>query len=653
MIVDPMTHNATNKMIIDEHKIYTPYRIKTEKRQKTIVFSDHCAIQTTIEMKTGRNVAKQKGTKSKRWVLTDEGLNKFEEETTADMDLGDMSKDGNPYKEWTRKIDEIMHRCFVKRTVRYAECRQETISSKGKKIRSVLRKIAKRGKIQREVVKDYIARLVKIEAEKDTRRKVEKVKETVSQLTEDDVLSPNAFWKLRKSISKNKQLQLQIINKRDGGGTTTEVDEIKTEVKNEFIFRLRNREPAEGWEGYVEATNRVVEELLKNQDESSPAFTLEELKDGLRKMKTCTSPDFYNMYADVLRKAGTGALKTLLQVFNIIKTTCVIPEEWRKVLITMIYKNKGSHLDLEKYRGIFLTIIVSKLFERLLQARMKPSLDKVSLCQAGSRSGKSGSDDLFLLRSAVDHSMYMNNSIYITTYDFQQAFDSLWLQDCILVLKKLGVENDLLKLIYEMNKTAIVQVKTPHGLTEPAEVKDIVKQGGVLGSPLCSATTAEYCDKNAGISIGTATVATLAFVDDIADISGCTEDAITAHINALEFALRKKLNFAADKCFIMIVNRKGTDVVPDLYINGEKVDCVEVIKYLGDIFNSKGNNEDLMNDRVCRATASMVSIQGFMREISLGVHSLSVYLLLSYTTQYFFKVFYSILKHGQTLLIKT
>ena len=46
------------------------------------------------------------------------------------------------------------------------------------------------------------------------------------------------------------------------------------------------------------------------------------------------------------------------------------------------------------------------------------------------------------------------------------------------------------------------------------------------------------------------------------------------------------------------------------------------------MFNSKHNNEDLMNDRVKRGTKAMISIQGFMREASLGIHTVNVYLLL-------------------------
>ena len=384
-----------------------------------------------------------------------------------------------------------------------------------------------------------------------------------------------------------------------------------------------------GWEGYVDATNSTVEEILKQTKDNSPAFTPKELNDAIQKMKKGTSPDCYGMSVEMVANAGKGLLKPLLQVLNIIKTSSNIPGSWRQVLITMIYKNKGSRMDLEKYRGIFLTVIVSKLFERMLQNRMKSNLDKVSLYQAGSRTGKSGADNLFLLRSAIDYSKYMNRSLYITTYDFRQAFDSLWLQDTILVLEKLGVDSHFLKLIYEMNKKAVVQVKTPYGLTKPIEVKDIVKQGGVLGSPMCSATTGEYCEKNKGVTMGETSVASLAFVDDIADLSEFFGDVIISHQNAVKFAKEKKLQFAPDKCYIMVIKQKGkSNPVPTLFINGEEIAEVSSIKYLGDIFNALGNNDDLVADRIKRGTAAMVSITGFMRETTLGPHTLSVYLLL-------------------------
>ena len=180
-----------------------------------------------------------------------------------------------------------------------------------------------------------------------------------------------------------------------------------------------------------------------------------------------------------------------------------------------------------------------------------------------------------------------------------------------------------------MNKKANVQVKTPYGLTEPVEVIDIVKQGGILGSPMCSATTAEYCEINKGITIGSVTIASLVFVDDIADLNGHFGDVIVSHQNAINFAKRKKLELAPDKCYILLIKQKNKDnPVPVLYINGEVVSEVSALKYLGDVFNALGNNDDLIKDRVKRGIAAMVSINGFMRETSMGHHTLSVYLLL-------------------------
>lgn len=129
-----------------------------------------------------------------------------------------------------------------------------------------------------------------------------------------------------------------------------------------------------------------------------------------------------------------------------------------------------------------------------------------------------------------------------------------------------------------MNRKATVQVKTPYGLTEPVEINDIVKQGGILGSPMCSATTAEYCEVNKGINIGTTTILSLAFVDDIADLSDFFGDVIISHDNALAFARKKKLQLAPDKCFVMVIKQKGKkNPVPTLYVNGEEVGEVSSI----------------------------------------------------------------------------
>ena len=466
LIVDSSTHPLVKETHIDEDKLYTPYRIQSKRKKKEITFSDHCAITTTIIIKKGSG--KTKGEKSKVWVLTEEGLKKFEEITAED--IGPMAMvDGDPYLRWTLKVEEIMHLCFKKKTISGRKQMKDKLhaeQSKVNKMKEILSKISQKGKIQRKIAKEYIKRIICIEARKIETNKAKNLKETILHLTENDALSSNAFWKLKKSASRSQRTNHMSVRVQSDSRITTKPTEVKDEVKKEFEYRLRNRKAEQDWEQYVKNTNEIVESLLadKNNTPGTP-FTMEELKEAITKLKKGTSPGKDGMLVEIFIRAGKKMLEPLLEIFNMIKITKLIPEQWRDVLITMIYKNKGSQLDLVNFRGIFLTLVISKLFERILQERMKTNLKKVSMYQMGSRAGKSAADNLFLLRGCMDYYKYLKHPIYITTYDFEQAFDSLWLQDCILVLHRLGVEKYILELIYELNKSATVQVKTPYGLT--------------------------------------------------------------------------------------------------------------------------------------------------------------------------------------------
>ena len=90
----------------------------------------------------------------------------------------------------------------------------------------------------------------------------------------------------------------------------------------------------------------------------------------------------------------------------------------------------------------------------------------------------------------------MNIPLFITLYDFKQCFDALWLEDCIISLWNLGLRDETLSTLFNMNKRAVIQVKTPFGLSDPFTQECIVKQGTVSGPPMCSTSTAEFVARN-------------------------------------------------------------------------------------------------------------------------------------------------------------
>ena len=117
-----------------------------------------------------------------------------------------------------------------------------------------------------------------------------------------------------------------------------------------------------------------------------------------------------------------------------------------------------------------------------------------------------------------------------------------------------------------------------------------------------------------------------------------------AHDQALLFTKQNNLSLSGTKCFEMALN---TDTQrPTLTIDEQKhVLPADVITYLGDPFNEKGDNDDLMDDRVKRGTKASNGITAVIRESYLGKHEISVWLLL-YQSLFLSTVLFNA-RHGQ------
>ena len=347
----------------------------------------------------------------------------------------------------------------------------------------------------------------------------------------------------------------------------------------------------------------------------------------LKKNKSCgrdlIPPEIAMNWGDKLKNLS-------LSVINSIKSAQRTPNEWANVLISTLYKNKGLRKLLLNQRGIFLKQVLSKIFEKMNMNRIADNVKKIDRTQAGSRTNRSPADQTFLLRAAIDHSKYLNRSLYIVLYDYSQCFDSLWLEDCILSLWKLGVRSEILNTILELNKKCNIIVKTPMGLTEEFTIQNIVQQGSVSGSTLCSASTGELSSEltSGGTQIGLSSIRSLIYVDDVATANNYTQDVYTSHSQVMWFSDRKRLELNGPKTLLLPVNLKPTDVVPQLKIGDTIVEVKDVGPYLGDQFNKSGTNVDLIEDRVKKGKCCIVNSMSLCSDVTMGIHAIETLFLL-------------------------
>ena len=284
---------------------------------------------------------------------------------------------------------------------------------------------------------------------------------------------------------------------------------------------------------------------------------------------------------------------------------------------------------LRNYRGIFLTQIISKMYERIMVGRKKEVMNSSTKLQAGSKTERGPLDNLFLLQSCVDHAKHMNVPLFVTVYDFAQCFDALWLEDCIVSLWKLGVRDEALTTLYNLNKKATIQVKTPIGMTDQFTRDTIVKQGTVSGPPMCSTSTAEFVELNKvrGFPIGGTSISSMIFVDDVLNANVCPDDAIKSHDNMENFSKLKRAPLNGSKCFLLPLNNKQPFTIPCLRHENTKLEVVEKVLYLGNMFNQKGDNKDKIQDRGQKAKTCMIESLSLCNEVTLGIYSIQSLLL--------------------------
>ena len=95
----------------------------------------------------------------------------------------------------------------------------------------------------------------------------------------------------------------------------------------------------------------------------------------------------------------TGPFATAL--YNRTMESERMPEEWRDSVLIPIFKNKGDVQSCSNYRGIKLIGHTMKLWERIIERRLRRDLT-FSNQQYGFMPGKSTTDALFALRVLME-----------------------------------------------------------------------------------------------------------------------------------------------------------------------------------------------------------------------------------------------------------
>ena len=294
--------------------------------------------------------------------------------------------------------------------------------------------------------------------------------------------------------------------------------------------------------------------------------------------------------------------------------------------------------------AFFVLTIFRKILDRLIYNDKYPSIEeKMSDSNIGARKGKNIRNHLFIIYSVINSVINGGMApIDIQIYDLEQAFDSLWLEDCLNDIYDVLSEesrDDKLALIYLTNVSNLVTVNTSAGVTPMMELSRIVQQGGVWGPMECSNTVDKIgreCSRRGIYSYkykNTTRILPLAMVDDICSISLCGNDSICVNTFIETQINMKRLKFhtpddkGKSKCHQLHIGG-NKEYCPQLKVHGTNMEKVISDKYLGDILSYDGTNFLNINNRVSKGNGIVAQMMNILNTVAFGPNYFKIALML-------------------------
>ena len=135
-----------------------------------------------------------------------------------------------------------------------------------------------------------------------------------------------------------------------------------------------------------------------------------------------------------------------------------------------VYKGKGDALERGNYRGLKLTEQVMKVLERIVDGLIRQVVS-IDDSKFGFVPGRGTTDAIFVVRQLQEKYLAANKRLYMAFVDLEKAFDRVPLKVIWWALRKLGVDEWIVRLVQGMYSNARSHVSVGEGFSEEFEVK--------------------------------------------------------------------------------------------------------------------------------------------------------------------------------------
>ena len=355
----------------------------------------------------------------------------------------------------------------------------------------------------------------------------------------NDSGSKNNIFRVARQMAKKNEDVTSVNCMKNSKGEIVVGEENLIKVWKDYMEKLLNEENE--WDGVCES-DKCEGPIAK--------IDVEEVRKSVGNNKEGKASATTEVVTEMLNKMGDNGMERLCEIYNVMLETGEIPEDFTRSVLCPIYKGKGDPLLGGSYRGIKLLEHAMKVFERIVERRIRDEV-KIDPMQFGFMPGKGTTDGIFLVRQLQEKALRKNNKLFLGFVDLEKAFDRVPRKVVEWALRKEGVNEYMVKAVMSMYRDAKTAVKVGNMLSQEFEVKVGLHQGSVL-SPLLFIIVMQAISKHTKIGLPWE----LLYADDLAIVSKTEmelNDRMIAWKNCLE---SKGLKVNLTKTKVMCVRKR-------------------------------------------------------------------------------------------------
>jgi len=207
------------------------------------------------------------------------------------------------------------------------------------------------------------------------------------------------------------------------------IDEIKIPSENSPIISMINPDNSD-------------------QIDLNSSITLIEMETALNKCQS-KSPGPDGIPYCFIINLGKTAKKFLLNIYNNIWHTGVIPKEWKNGIIISILTPGKNKYSSEGYRPITLLNTMTKIMEKIINSRLIWFLEKNQILseeQSHTRT-RSTMDNLITIKTEIENVFEHKQILGMISVDITKAYNSVWRHIILTLLSKILTNGNMFMYI--------------------------------------------------------------------------------------------------------------------------------------------------------------------------------------------------------------